>query len=357
MPDAVSNETNDDLRSDLAAEWDKLSTTEDAPTTEPGIEAPAETETQAETATAAADRARDEHGRFVKKAAEAASEALQAQQTQQAVQQPQTDQTQLQATPARPVGPPPGWSVAAKAEFDKLPPAVREAVAKREEEVSNGFAKMQAYKGMEPYVEQASRAGTTVSRIMENFMNAEKLLATDFVSGVQSLCQHFNVNPVALVNALSGQLQGGHQQPQPQNPVLNELNALKSRIAQFEQEREQQAYSGINSEIQAFAAKPENKYFENVKPTMAKLLNAEAATTLQDAYDQACWAHPEIRALLISEQAEARAAEAQRKASEARRASGSLNPGSPIPGASLNGGSSQKSVRQMLEENWNSATI
>jgi hypothetical protein len=357
MPEAVSNETNDDLRSDLSAEWDKLTTTEDAPAAEPALEAPAAPETPGETAKAAADRARDEHGRFVKKAAEAAGEAAQAQDPTKAVQQPAVEQTQLQAPQTRVIGPPPGWSIAAKAEFDKLSPAIKEAVAKREEEVSNGFAKMQAYKGMEPYVEQAARAGTTVSRIMENFMNAEKLLATDFVSGVQSLCQHFNVNPAALVNALSGQLQGGHQPPQPQNPVLNELNALKSRIAQFEQEREQQAYSGINAEISAFSAKPENKYFENVKQTMAKLLNAEAATTLQDAYDQACWAHPEIRALLINEQAETKAAEAQRKASEARRASGSLNPGSPIPGASLNGGSSQKSVRQLLEESWGSATI
>jgi hypothetical protein len=81
---------------------------------------------------------------------------------------------------------------------------------------------------------------------------------------------------------------------------------------------------------------------------MAKLLQTEAATTLKDAYDQACWAHPEIRQLLLKEQTATRQQDAQRKASEARRAAGSLNPGSPIPGASTGSGSNNRTLRDEL---------
>lgn len=354
MPDAVSNETNDDLHAELSAEFDRLA----AEDTAPAPEAPAPSEAPAEIATQPSDgRQRDEHGRFVKKAAEAAQTPLQAPEAQQAIQPLPTDQTQPQAAQVRPVGPPPGWSVAAKAEFEKLSPAIKEAIAKREEEVSNGFAKLQSYKGLEPYAEQAARANTTLPQVMERFFAAEQLLATDFVSGVQSLCQHFNVNPAALIAAMGGQGRG-HQQPQAQPQVRdNRVDALERRLAQYEQEREREAYNGISAEIQAFASKPENKFFENVKPFMAKLLQTEAATTLQDAYEQACWAHPEIRPLLISEQAEARAQEAQRKASEARRASGSLNPGSPIPGGANSGPNRNLSVRDELLANWDSHAI
>lgn len=355
MPDAVSTETNDDLHAELSAEWDKLSVADEAP--QPKEQAPAPSETPAETAKAAADRARDEHGRFVKKAAEAATEPVQTPEAQAAAQTLPTEQAQPQTAQTRPIGPPPGWSVAAKAEFDKLSPAIKEAIAKREEEVSNGFAKLQSFKGLEPYAEHAARAGTTLPQVMERFFAAEQLLATDFVSGVQSLCQHFNVNPAALVAALGGQGQG-YQQPHAQPQVRdNRVDALERRLAQYEQERAMEAQNGISAEIQAFAAKPENKFFENVRPFMAKLLSTEAATTLQDAYDQACWAHPEIRQLLINEQAEARAQEAQRKASEARRASGSLNPGSPLPNGSNSGPNRNLSVRDELLANWDAHAI
>lgn len=361
MPDAVSTETNDDLHAELSAEWDKLSAADEAPqSTE---QAPASAETPTETAKAAADRARDEHGRFVKKAAEAATEPVQTPETQAAAQTLPTEQAQPQAAQTRPIGPPPGWSVAAKAEFDKLSPAIKEAIAKREEEVSNGFAKLQSFKGLEPYAEHAARAGTTLPQVMERFFAAEQLLATDFVSGIQSLCQHFNVNPAALVAALGGQGQG-YQQPHAQPQVRdNRVDALERRLAQYEQERAMEAQNGISAEIQAFAAKPENKYFENVRRSMSILLSNEQAYDddevhdLKWAYDRACWAHPEIRQLLINEQAEARAQEAQRKASEARRASGSLNPGSPLPNGSNSGPNRNLSVRDELLANWDAHAI
>ncbi len=349
MPD-LENET-DDLRSALSSAFD---TSVEAPETEAPLAPEAETQPEAESQST---RARDEFGRFIKtdaeKAAEAAGKPVEAQPGLEGVKPAPTALNTPTGAP-KPTAPPPGWSVPAKAEFDKLSPAVKEAIAKREDEVSQGFAKYAAYKGLEPYAEMASRAGTSLPVAVQKWIAAEKELATDFVSGIHSLCQHFNINPAALGQVLSGQGQG-RQQPQAHDPVLSEVAALRNRLAQFEQQQQEQANSGINAEIAQFSAKPENKYFENVKQTMVRLLQTEEATSLQDAYDKACWANPEIRPLLINEQMTKQQAETQRKASEARRASGSLSPGGAIPGAG--NASSSKSLRGALEEAWSASSI
>jgi hypothetical protein len=340
----------DDLRSALSSAFDSSVESSEAE----ALPAPeVETEPEATQST----RARDEFGRFVKtdaeKAAEAQNKPLEAKPAVEGIK-PAPEAQNAPTDALKPTAPPPGWSVPAKAEFDKLPQAVKEAIAKREGEVSQGFAKYAAYKGLEPYAEMASRAGTSLPQAVQKWIAAEQQLATDFVSGIHSLCQHFNINPAALGQVLSGQ-GNGHQRPQVQDPVLSEVAALRNRLAQFEQQQQEQANSGINAEIAAFQAKPENKYFENVKQTMIRLLNAEEASSLQDAYDKACWANPEIRALLISEQVQTKQAETQRKASEARRASGSLSPGAPIPGSGHV--SPAKTLRAEIEQSWNSASI
>lgn len=346
------NET-DDLRSALSSAYD---TSVESPEAEAPATPEAETP-EAATQPSQSTRARDEQGRFIKtdaeKAAEATGKPVEAQPVLEGIK-PAPGAQNAPTDALKPATPPPGWSVPAKAEFDKLPQAVKEAIAKREEEVSQGFAKYAAYKGLEPYAEMASRAGTSLPQAVQKWIAAEQQLATDFVSGIHSLCQHFNINPAALGSVLSGQ-GNGRQQPQAHDPVLAEMAALKNRLAQFEQQQQEQVYSGINAEIAAFSAKPENKYFENVKPTMKRLLEAEEASSLQDAYDKACWANPEIRALLISEQVTKQQAEAQRKASEARRASGSLSPGAAIPGAG--NASPAKTLRAELLNNWDSASI
>jgi hypothetical protein len=258
------------------------------------------------------------------------------------------------------MGPPSSWSIQAKASFDALPPPVRDAIAKREAEVSHGFQQYQErYRPLDQYVEIASRAGTTLPDAIQAWMNAEELLHRDFDQGMRSLCEHYNVDPRALAAFWLGG--NGSQQPQQYqgqggqmpHPVQQEIYALKNELAAFRRDQEEQQFSGVMSEVNAFQAKPENKYFANVRPFMAQLIRSGAANGLEDAYEQACWSHPEIRQLQINAQVEARTQANRGKASEARRAAGSLNPGSPLPGATQgrNSGKSQ-SVRDDLLETW-----
>jgi hypothetical protein len=62
----------------------------------------------------------------------------------------------------------------------------------------------------------------------------------------------------------------------------------------------------IENEIRDFWADPRHPYAEEVSPFMVDLINRAHAKglptpSLEDVYQQACWMHPRIRALLLKQ--------------------------------------------------------
>ena len=334
----------------------------------------------------AVDRARDALGRFAREpqrsdiAQEATRAAADAARGLPPQSQQQRPQEQGQPTLALRAGPPPGWSVQSKALYDKLPDAIKQDIAKRETEVSAGFAKLAEYKGLDPYVEMARNANTTLPQALQRYVNAENALETDPVSGTLWFCQRYNVDPaqlmyglcrmhnihpLQLVQAMGGDMpqpahQNGQGDPrlQPRQPgdprTMAQLQAMNERLAYMEQEREAAEDRMIGNQIMQFASDPANKYFENVRPLMAHIIRTSPPNvelTMQGVYEQACWSTPEIREVLIREQtAQAQGHINRRNASE-RRAASSLPPGSPVAGVTppRNGPDPNASLRQDIE--------
>lgn len=329
---------DDDLVAALTSEMDKAEAAE-APVVETPAPEPEETAEQK------AERVRDEKGRFAAKAEEPAS-----------VEAKPVEQAKPEATQAAPViakqqatdtalRPPPGWSPAAKVAFASLPPEVQQSVAKREEEVNKGFAKLTEYKPLERFMEQARQSGTTLDRALENYTGIERALRSDFVGGIDNLCQRQGVDPVALANVILARngvtpSQPGETGAAPQanqNAQRVDLSPILQKISALENHFQQQQSQGVQSEIQRFASDPKNTFFDNVKEQMGHLINAGVAADLADAYDKACWANPEIRGLLIKQQsAPSDQSAAAKAATQARQAAKSIT-GSPIAGAARGG--------------------
>ena len=101
---------------------------------------------------------------------------------------------------------------------------------------------------------------------------------------------------------------------------------------------------------------PKHLYFENVRPLMSAFFANGQAKDLEQAYEMACWANPEVRAALQAEQqrsAEAqRLEEAKRKAGAARSAS--FNP-SGQGGVGI-AGATQSSLRDEIAAQLDAAT-
>jgi hypothetical protein len=332
----MADEKEDDLRASLEAAFDE------------NVEAPEAPETPAE-APVEEGQPRDEAGRWTK----AQQEHYEKQQAELATVQAGAE---APVEAQRVAGPPPGWSPTSKAAFATLPDSIKADIAKREQEINQGFAKLQDFKGLDQYAEMARQSGTSLVEAFERYKAAEDALENNFYGGMTALCEMYGVHPMQFANAIATQYQGQGQQPQQQaqaEPLIaRQLRAIQEEVLTLKNERQQAEQEAINDQLQSFAS--DKPYFENVRRDMGLLIREGRAQTLDEAYDKACWADPEIRALLIKEQSAPQAAAA--RVNQARRASGSLPTGSPLSGAASQSGS-QTSIRGALEEAWGSSTI
>lgn len=280
-----------------------------------------------------AGAARDEHGRFAPKPDEAAQ------------QNSTTDQPAAAAPEAQPelIRPPASWSAQAKADFATLPEHIQKEVLKRETDVTKGFeeraAQLKRYEPLEqviaPHRDRIHMAGVDEATYVRSLIAADEALrGPNRIQAFAQLAQMYGIDPRSFT-------QPGQSGQQPQAQLAPEMQALIQKVASLEQSLTQQTTQSqqaettkLQAEIDAFAK--DHLYFENVRPAVAALLRTGQATTLAEAYDMACWARPDVRPLLIKEQADKQRAEAEAtaraKASNAKQAAGSIT-GSPAPGA------------------------
>ena len=301
----------------------------------------AEAETPQEDAEKPADgRERGPDGKFIAKAAET-------------VQDTPDQPSEAVADPAvkLAIRAPASWSPAAKATFDKLPPEVQQAVAKREQEIDHGLRrKSEEVKRYEP-LEQLiaprralwAAQGMDETSAIRTLLAAQDLLEKDAVQGIQFLAKSYQIDLSRLA-----QPQGQAYQPQPAPDSHPEIAALKHQLQVLQSQVQTAQTAPIVSQIEAFQNDPANLYFENVRDDMAVLLNNGKAADLKEAYDMACWMRPDIRPFLQNTQAPA--APVQDKAAQARRAAVSVT-GSPGQTAiRKSNGSIEDDIRAAFEE-------
>lgn len=326
---------------------DSLSEAFDAAVTPDPVEAKAPDPTPAERS-AEEQRARDDKGRFAKPG-EAPSPKL-----------PEPTPPQVAAEPPGTIRIPPGLSAATKADFDKLPPHVQQDMIKWQGDLETAkttwdqkaerFNRLDAVLG--PRSERFRLAGMDEAQAVQALLAAQDFLERDPAGALLYLGRQSGVNWQTLFAQLQGQPQG--QRP-ALPPEMQQLAGQVQTLTQTVQQRERADSERQNSEyrqhIEAFKADPKNIYFDNVLPRMSQLLASRQATNLPDAYEQACWADPQVRPLMIQAQTAERTAavqaEAKAKAQAARYASGSIT-GSPTPGAKPGQGGPAPSLRDEL---------
>lgn len=283
---------------------------------------------------AGGEKPRDESGRFTKAPKQTTSKEPEPQTTEAGKEQA--------ATPA--IRPPASWDAAAKAQFASLPQWAIDQITKRESDVDKGFAQHQSkaerFNALEqllaPRRERFALAGINETQAVQALFAAQDMLERSPVEAIAYLARQYGVDLARYANP-----QGGQQPQQQLSPqfaqMANRLNTLEAQAAQQQQASQQAKYAQIQADIAAVRNDPKNLYFDNVERHMAALITSGQATSIQDAYDKAVWADPQIRSLLMKAQqdeADKAAKEAaSAKARAARHASGSVT-GSPTPGSS-----------------------
>jgi hypothetical protein len=136
---------------------------------------------------------------------------------------------------------------------------------------------------------------------------------------------------------------GGYADPQF-SLIAQELNQIKNQWNQFQTQQERTEQASLQSEISSFSQ--DKPYFDEVRETMAGLLQAGMANDLQSAYEKAIRLNDNISQKVQAEQAHK--SEADRQAKKANAKAKALSPKSSSPTASTSTGGKGASIRDEL---------
>jgi hypothetical protein len=307
---------------------------------------------------------RDAQGRFAAKAADATDNTTAQAGADATATPPADNQPPEPAKPEdngaqpEPTRVPPSLSAAVKSQWSELPQPVRDEFSRLEDTFQKGKAEW-SRKGerlnrydeiLGPRVDRWRLAGLDEFSGIQTLLAAQDVLERNPVEGLTHIARSYGVDLRALAGQAIQQPSGLEGQRAPTvapelqtvlQPLVQQVQTLQQQLQQSQQQSEQQKVTEAQAEVQAFASDPNHLYFDNVREQVAALLSAGQAQTLAAAYEQAIWASPEIRPLLLADQAKAQQAEAQKRAQEqaartkaatAQQAAGSVT-GAPAPGA------------------------
>lgn len=242
--------------------------------------------------------------------------------------------------------------------WKNLPPDVQRELNRREEDFRKAFANRddEVVLGRRfteivgPYMAQMRAEGAEPLKAVAELLNTAYVLRTASPQQKGQLlwrtAQQFGAD--------MRQIPQGQQAFDPNLHAVNQqLAALQAEIKKQDTLRQQQEQAGIDGLIQSFSADTAaHPYFEAVKGEMAALLQGGGAKDLQEAYDKAVWANPDIRSSLLAEQKTAEdkrvAAENAAKAEKAKKAGSSVK-GGPGMAASKTAQVAKGSLRAELE--------
>jgi hypothetical protein len=322
-------------------------------------------------------RERDEHGRF--KAKDTAAPTEGGAETAGASAQPQAPTTDKPETAPQAKDPTASWSAADREAFKSWPEAAQLQFLRRYKEMEAGvtrkFQEVAHLRDFEPVAElfrpyeaQLKMQGLKASDVINQWASAEAALRQDPASALKQLGRMYGVD-VQI---------GGQGGTQPANSPVNvpldgqnpswiagdpEHQRLRQEVDYLKQLQQQQERTHFQGQVNAFASakgvdgKLAHPYFEQVRTRMGAAIASlpeGAVPDLEALYQEAIWAHPEVREELLAAQRDAAKREQERQAREkaaaAARAGVSIGSGAPIPGQD---GPAPQSLRKTLEEAWN----
>lgn len=314
-------------------------------------------QTQAPDTRTAAERARDEKGRFA-----AANEKPDA----DASKNRGPSAAQTPSKPARPST----WKKDFEQHWEKLSTGAQltpdEANAlvgylgQREQDYAKGVSTYKQeweqakplIEAMTPFMPLLQQHGIQPQQWIANLGNAHRVLALgspqDKLNMFAQLAREYQVPLQALVPQQSAQF----NPLQYVNPLYQRLQQLETKIQSDETQKAAQEQARVNSEIEAFSKDASYPHFEQVRDKMAGLLQAGLADDLKGAYEQAIRLNDDIWQQEQQRLRDAAATEQrQSKAQAASRARASaISPRSTTPTAAAGGNSGKKDVRSSIVE-------
>lgn len=293
-------------------------------------------------------RARDESGKFVEQPKEVPKEAPKTAKPSKEAPKPEAAAPEHVDTPPaleRDINRAPStWKPTARAEWEKLPPTVRAEIHRRETDFLNGQSQLlpdakfgkSVSEIVAPYRMLIEAEGGTPERAIADLMRTAAQLRMGTpqqkVQIFAQIAQQYGVDLRAFAPQTGDQPLAQQPLQDPRvDQLLAQLNQERQQRAQSEQQTLEGAVTNWMNENDA-QGNPLRPYLGDVMTEMSALVpqirqqspSLSHDQVLQQAYERATWGNPEIRTLLLQQQAQGssqtRSAENQNRVREARRA-------------------------------------
>jgi len=324
----------------------------------------------------AAERARDDRGRFARAEQEAADREAPDTGKEKAAFGSEDGKEPIEAAGEDDVDPPHDWALDQQTEFRKLPPTLKAFVLDSDKAWRQAYAERSRYQGFESVL-APRRQSFAMEGIPDDVSALRKMFAlSDFadqnpVDFIQQLMQAKGLqfdpgqaqgqadpndadyddpaiksmrDEIARLNGVVAQITGG-QQAQVQAQRQQEISEASNALVSFRDEKDERG-------------RLKNPYMTEprIRRAMSAMLRAGLAPDHVAAYEMSCRADPDVSAKIAAsteaERERARATE-QRKKAEAAQRSGSSISGSPagsIVAPELSGKSAREDLRQVAAE-------
>lgn len=224
--------------------------------------------------------------------------------TEEVVKEPVKEEPLLKEDKA-----PSAWAPAAREKWADIPQEIRQEILKREETSAQGVRRLQEetapmrqfVEQLMPVIKEAVDNGKHAASYINQVMASERALRNpDQNQRFAALLQIADTYGIPLREVINESV-GREVLTRPQQQAKQELHPeVKRELEASRQYREQQEQQAAQREINDFKSK--NEFFDDVAPLMANLLEADKNMTMQQAYDQAIWAVPAVRAVLLERQ-------------------------------------------------------
>jgi hypothetical protein len=355
---------------EMAADWAAIQEKFAEPEAPEVDEAP-ETEVVETLDTKVDERARDESGKFAKAPKEAKAPVEKATPAPKEAAPVVADSSEPapQAAPARDITrAPSSWKPAIREEWGKLSENVRAEIQRREQDYQNGQAQLlpdatmgkQMRAVIEPYRMLIDAEGSTPDRAVADLLRTAATLRIgsqqEKLNALLGVVRDYGIDLPALVQQRMQQA-GNPQAPQAQQAQQfrdPRVDQMLREQAQERQQREQQYQTEMGTTVTAWMDAVDASSGQPVRPYIGDVINEMSVLVAQlkqsnpslthvqaldEAYERAIWANPEIRQVLQSKQQTEREQQLrsanQTRVADARRAASVNVPrraSTPAPG-------------------------
>jgi hypothetical protein len=336
--------------------------------------------------TGQSDRARDNYGRFVAKDRDEPGVA------EPKVPSPEKPIPETQTRPEPVTEPrvtqaPEHWSAEFKADFSKLPPEGQAILLNRHREMEADYTRksqasasaIQFSQALSPVFNDPDIAGslqregfTPVQAVQQWAAFHKQAMSPDTRNRINllvDLSQRMGLDPAKLFATQSPQPIPGLKPEDQNDPAIryfadhlgrttSEISALKNQLEQMRQaeaqQREQQTLNATRQSIDQFAAEkgangqPLRPHFDAVLDDIIELFKVNPERDMQEAYEKAIWANPEVRARMLAAQQQVH--QNQNSVEKARLAARGNTRGLTSPVSKPNAKTGNGSLRDLLEQ-------